>query len=90
MQKVLSDKMSSKKSTFFFHSELVKALIKKRGGWAAIAAQLRITVRTLERTVFNQSRNGRLQRDLMTVLRRSPRTLGHFVSPETEQEQKAA
>lgn len=80
MQKILSDKMSAKKSLFFFHSEEVKALIRKRGGWAAVAAQLRTSTRTLERTVSNQSRNGRLQRDLLAVLHRNPQAVGYFAS----------
>lgn len=78
MPENMSDKMSTKNSPYFFHTEEVKGLIKERGGLEAVAVKVQTTVRTLYRTIYNQSRNGRLQRDLLKFLRKPPTEVGEF------------
>lgn len=59
---ILSAKMTKRKSSYVFYTEVVKGLSRKHGGLEAVAAKLHTTVRTLYRTINSDSRNGRLCR----------------------------
>jgi hypothetical protein len=76
-QDILADIMSSKQSLYRFRTDKVKQLIKARGGLEVVAVALRTTVRTLQRTIANESLNGRLQRDLVTYLALPSAELGY-------------
>src|ERR1700752_5120415 len=77
---ILSDTMSPKASIYRFHTAKVKQLIRDRGGMEVVAVALRTTVRTLYRTIGNDSLNGRMQRDLVNFLGVSSGKIGYLAT----------